>query len=175
MNGSASEADRPLRWYRGGALIWLNSGILATFLAVIAALLLYQGLTDARDRLEIGVGGLAAVAAAWALIGGLRSGIGAGASGVTVRSAWGRRTKVPWPEVVGFQPMRPNNWRGGLAVAVVRRDRPPLVTTGCAFHQWRRRSGWARLNQVLQALEAEQAAVGATHSGLGAQEMTHSG
>jgi hypothetical protein len=107
---------------------------------------------------------LLGVAAVWGLAGALCSGIGVGPDGVTVRSALGRSTRVPWPELVGFQVQRLNRWNSGmkegtLAVAVTCRDGRTLTTSGCYFMPWTNQPGSkSKLDEMLRALEAERAA-----------------
>jgi hypothetical protein len=138
---------------------------LVVLLSLFAAGLISQAASRAGRWPEAALGALLAAAAAWVLAAGVRSGIGVEAGGVTVRSALGRSRRVPWPDVVGFQAIRAPLWdlapRGTRAIAVVCADGRLLTTAGCYCVRWTRKSGNARLTDMLRALEAEQAAAAA--------------
>jgi hypothetical protein len=164
MRGLSSGAGR-LRWYRFRGDLWYRTGFFSGVLTLGAVALLYSGVTDASLRLEAASGAMLGAVAVWVLVAGLRSGIGVGAEGVTVRSALGWSRRVPWQEVVGFQAVRPSAWVvsssvAARAVAVVCRDRRPLTTAGCYFTRSSKKSGFRRVDEMLRALEAERVAAG---------------
>jgi hypothetical protein len=159
--GSSSRAGQ-LHWYRFSDQIWYRVAHFVVLLGLFAAGLFAQAASRAGRWPEAALGALLAAAAAWVLAAGLRSGIGVGAEGVTVRSALGRSRRVPWREVTGFQAIRAPLWdlspRGTRAVAVVCSDGRLLTTAGCYFVRWSRKSSNARLTDMLRALEAERPA-----------------
>jgi len=99
----------------------------------------------------------------WVLVAGLRSGIGVGADGVTVRSALGWTRRVSWQDVTGFRALEMPRWKAPsgarmVAVAVVGRDRRPLTTAACFFQPWTKKSGYQRVDEMRRALETERSA-----------------
>jgi hypothetical protein len=159
--GSSSGGGQ-LRWYRFSDQIWYRVAHFVVLLGLFAAGLIAQAASRGGRWPEAALGALLAAAAVWVLAAGLRSGIGAGAGGVTVRSALGRGRLVPWRDVAGFQAIRAPLWdlspRGTRAVAVVCADGRLLTTAGCYYVRWTKKSGNARLTDMLRALEAERAA-----------------
>jgi hypothetical protein len=154
-----------LRWYRFSDQVWYRTAHFVVFLSLFAAGLALQAASRAGGWPEAIPAALLGAAAAWVLVAGLRSGIGVGAGGVTVRSALGRSRHVPWPDVEGFRAVRAPLFdlspRGTRAVAVVCGDGSLLTTAGCYFVRWRKKSSNEKLLQMLRALEAERNAAGA--------------
>jgi hypothetical protein len=150
-----------LRWYRFRDQIWPRTFPIFAGAAGAAVLLMDRGTTVAGDGLGVPAGVLLGVAAVWVLVAGLRSGIGVGAGGVTVRSALGWSRRVSWQDVTGFGALEVPRWKaagGARMVAVVCRDRRPLTTAACFYQPWTKKSGYERVDEMLRALEAERAA-----------------
>jgi len=158
---SSAALSGQLRWYRFSDQIWYRTAHFVVFLSLFAAGLAFQAASRSGGWPEAVPGALLAAAAVWVLVAGLRSGIGVGSGGVTVRTALGRSRHVPWPEVDGFRAVRAPVFdltpRGTRAVAVVCGDGRLFMTAGCYFVRWRKKSGNERLLEMLQALEAERA------------------
>ena len=162
MPGS-SLGGAQLRWYRFTDQIALRTFPISAGLAGTAVLLMDRGTTVAGDGLGVPAGVLLGVAAVWVLVAGLRSGIGVGADGVTVRSALGWTRRVSWQDVTGFRALEMPRWKAPsgarmLAVAVVGRDRRPLTTAACFFQPWTKKSGYQRVDEMRRALETERPA-----------------
>src|ERR1700729_2614690 len=79
-----------LRWYRFSDQIWYRTAHFVVFLGLFAAGLAFQAASRAGGWPEAIPAALLGAAAGWVLVAGLRSGIGVGPGGVTVRSALGR-------------------------------------------------------------------------------------
>jgi len=161
---SAARGDQ-LHWYRFRDQIWYRTAHFVVFLSLFAAGLAFQAASRSGGWPEAVPGALLAAAAVWVLAAGLRSGIGVGPGGVTVRTALGLSKHVPWPEVEGFRAVRAPIFdlspRGTRAVGVVCGDGRLLMTAGCYFVRWRKKSSNERLLEMLRALEAERTAAGA--------------
>lgn len=152
------------RWYRFSHQIWYRTAHFAVLLSLFAAGLAVQAASPAGGWPEAALAALCGAAAGWVLVAGLRSGIGVGPEGVTVRSILGPARHVPWPDVDGFRAVRAPLFdlspRGTRAVAVICCDGRLLTTAGCYFMRWSKNSGNEKLLAMLQALEAERAAAG---------------
>lgn len=71
---------------------------------------------------------------------GIRAGISADASGVTVVSGFGRSHHVPWPEVSAIKYLHRTGRGVSYTVRIHRTDGKVLTTSWCTYSVWSRKT-----------------------------------